>query len=71
MKRIWLTFLIILPLTLLMDLFVTPHVEFGIEGTIFFYAWFGFFSCAVIIIFSRFLGIFLKRKENYYNRELK
>jgi len=68
MKKI---LIIILLLTILVATFVSEghvqqHVVFGIEATPYFSAWFGFLTSVVIIFVSKFLGIFLKRKEDYY-----
>ena len=32
------------------------------------YAILGFISCAVLILFSKLVGLFLKAKENYYDK---
>lgn len=65
-KIAWLIFIIILAGVLFAERFMHPHEVFGIEATPLFNAWFGFLSCAAIVFVSKFLGIFLKRKEGYY-----
>ena len=65
-KIAWLLFVCVLLLSLVAESFMHPHSKFGIEGTKFFNTWFGFFSCLVIILFSKFIGMFLKRKADYY-----
>ncbi len=62
----WAIFTVILLVTLSLEGLMHPHVVFGPEDTLFFNAIFGFLSCVAIVIFSKFLGIFLKRKESYY-----
>ena len=66
MRVVWIIFLIILPLTLVVEFYIHPHVTFGIEGMRFFYAWFGFLSCVAIVVVSKLLGFLLKRKQDYY-----
>ena len=65
-KILWVIFILLLIGALAAEGLMHPHVTFGIEGTLFFNAWFGFLSCAAIILLSKFIGFFLKRKETYY-----
>lgn len=47
--------------------FIWPlHGYFEIEEQPVFYGWFGFLVCIALAIFAKFLGIFLKRREDYY-----
>lgn len=47
--------------------FIWPlHGYFEIEEQPVFYGWFGFLVCVALAIFARFLGLFLKRREDYY-----
>ena len=41
-RGLWIAFVIVLVATVLMDLFITPHPYFGLDGTFGFGAWFGF-----------------------------
>lgn len=68
-KKWWAAFIILLLLTLVAEFFITPHPHFGIDGTLFFNAWYGFLSCAGIVVASKLLGFILKRKTNYYEGE--
>jgi uncharacterized membrane protein YhdT len=65
-KKLWLFLYTILLVVLALDFFYKPYPYFGIDGTPFFFAWFGFISCIAIIIVSKSLNIILKRPENYY-----
>lgn len=65
-RRLWIGFIAVLALTLVPDLFMDHHAEFGIEGTVGFGAWFGFVSCVVLVLGSLALGKILKRKDGYY-----
>lgn len=55
--------------TLVAEKFMHAHGYFGIDQTPFFYAWFGFSSCLMIIFISKFLGLFLKRSDRYYDED--
>jgi hypothetical protein len=65
-RLLWTAFLAILALTLVPDVFMEHHAEFGMEGSIGFNAWFGFASCVVLVLGSLALGRILKRKDTYY-----
>ena len=51
----------------LLDLVIHTHDVFGIDGSFGFYSWYGLLTCFLMIIFSRFLGTFLKRRDDYYD----
>ncbi len=63
----WFIFILILAISVGVE-FLIPEKKsvYGIDGERFFFAGYGFLSCAAIIIFSKIIGVFLKRKENYY-----
>ena len=42
------------------------HGELAIEGTLFFYAWFGFVSCVALVIAAKGLRRLVMRDERYY-----
>ena len=47
-----------------------PHFEesgFTLDGGFGFYAWYGFLTCAGMVALAKILGIFLKRKDTYYD----
>lgn len=68
---LWLVLSVALLFSLAAEMFVPEHeVIYGVEGKKFFFAGYGFISCFAIIIFSKIVGVFLKRKENYY-REIR
>lgn len=48
-----------------------PHhdAKFGIEVTPAFYSWYGFVTCAVIVVFAKFVvGKMLSKKDTYYDQ---
>jgi hypothetical protein len=67
-RLLWIVFIVVLALTVLADFFIDHHGKFGIDGTIGFYAWYGFISCVILVILARALGVFLKRPADYYDR---
>jgi hypothetical protein len=50
-----------------LSLTVHPHATFGIEATPAFYSWYGLITCVAMVVFAKYvLGIFLTRKDTYY-----
>ena len=70
-KICWIGFVIILACCLIAEVFFFHPYEGRLyfEQISFFHAWFGFASCALIVIISKILGFVLKRPENYYDKE--
>ncbi len=70
-KIIWATLAAMLVISLIVGQLVETHIVFSMEGMQFFYAWFSVLSCVVIVIIARFLGLFLKRRDSYYQEAKK
>ncbi len=68
-RLLWWTGLATLALTVLADLFYEPHPYFEFDGWFAFNAGFGLAACVAMIFFAKFLGVFLKRDDNYYDGE--
>ena len=66
-RGLWIAFVAIMALTVLADFVIKPHGEFGIDGTIGFYAWYGFVSCVVLIFGALGIAVVLKRRDDYYD----
>lgn len=66
-RRLWVAFIVSLAALVALDLVVRHHPHFGIDGTFGFGAWFGFFSCVVLVMFARVLGSVLKRPDTTYD----
>ena len=50
------------------DFAVEHHPHFGIDGSPAFPAWYGFGTCALMVIFSKKIwAIFFKRKDTFYD----
>ena len=59
-------FFTVLAVLVLLDVAVEHQGHFGVDETFGFYAGYGFAVALVMILFSKLLGIFLKREEHYY-----
>jgi len=49
-------------------LFIHHHAHFGFEGSFGFYAGYGFGVGIVLVVIAKVLGIFLRRKDTYYDQ---
>jgi len=65
-KKMWRIFIAILALTVAAEFFVEHEAHFGVDGTLGFNAWFGFLTCAALILIAKLIGIVLKRPDTYY-----
>ncbi len=52
---------------LVADFFIHKHHGFSLEAAPEFFAVYGFVSCVMLIFIARFLRLFIKRDENYYD----
>ncbi len=66
-RKLWIAGCIILGLTILAEPFIDLHPHFSIEGLFSFHAVFGFISCVAMVIFAKWLGYLVKRKDDYYD----
>jgi hypothetical protein len=67
-RRLWVTFIIVLAGLVALDLVVAHQPHFGIDGTFGFGAWYGFLSCIALVVFAKAVGGVLKRPDTYYDR---
>ncbi len=65
--RLWVVFIAILLLAIIAERVVHLHGHFDIDETFAFHAWYGFGACVAMIVIAKILGIFLKRKDTYYD----
>lgn len=70
--RKWIILAIPLALLLIAEFFVHHHPYFEAQGihldaTFAFYGWFSLLSALVLVVLAKVLGIFLKRKDSYYD----
>lgn len=68
-KSWWSLLIVILLISLGLEFTMHRHDRFVIEATPFFHAWYGFIACAAIVIFSKLIGVILKRPCDYYEDE--
>lgn len=71
-KKLWIIQFVILALVLVPEFFVHHHANFEADGITIdaswgFFAWYGFGTCALMVIGAKLLGLFLKRKDTYYD----
>ena len=66
-KKLWIMLYVVCGLTVVPDLFTHRHAYFGFDSFFGFYALLGFVACAILILFSKLVGLFLKAKEDYYD----
>lgn len=66
-RMLWRGGFVVLGLLVLGDLLVYVHPAFGIDGTFGFYAWYGLLTCVAMVLFAKALGLFLKRRDTYYD----
>lgn len=66
-RKLWIGGCLMLAGFVAADALVHPHVYFGIEGTFGFNAWYGFATCVAMVVFAKALGIFVKRRDTYYD----
>jgi len=66
-KKLWIMLYVVCGLLVVPDFFTHRHSYFGFDGFFGFYALLGFISCAVLILFSKLVGLVLKVKEGYYD----
>lgn len=59
--------LAVLAVATALDAVVHGHPWFGIDGWFGFYSLYGFATCAIMVIFAKVLGWFVKRKDTYYD----
>jgi hypothetical protein len=69
-KKLWWLFGIVLAATVVVQVAVHVHGHFGFDEWFGFNALYGFFSCALMVVFAKVLGFLLKRPEDYYDRDV-
>ncbi len=57
----------ILAICVLLEFAIPGYVHFGVDGIFGFYAWYGFGTCVLMVLGAKLLGLFLKRRDNYYD----
>jgi hypothetical protein len=65
-RKAWITFLVLLALTLLVEFAIKAKTPFESSQWRGFGAVFGFLACAAMVLTAKLLGYVLKRPESYY-----
>jgi hypothetical protein len=73
-RTLWLIQIGILFVAILPEFFMHHHAYFEAQGINLdakpgFYPWYGFATCAAMVIGAKLLGLVLKRKDDYYDDE--
>lgn len=66
-RLLWRYGLVLLAVLVMADFFLVPHPYFGIDGTFGFFSWYGLAVCIAMVLFAKALGVFIKRKDTYYD----
>ena len=66
-RLFWRGGLAVLALLVIADFFVHGQPNSRIDGTFGFYAWYGLITCAGMVLLAKVLGVFLKRRDTYYD----
>ena len=68
-RKLLLIFFISLAVLLVIELFIHKHGHFPWEDAPFFFAVYGFISCVALIFIAKFIRMFVKRNEDYYDEK--
>lgn len=66
-RTLWTIFGAVLALTVILEAFIQTHPHFEVEKLFAFNAVFGFVACAALILVAKAIGLFVKRKDTYYD----
>lgn len=68
-RTLWTIFGAVLALTVILEWFIQTHPHFEVEKLFAFNAVYGFVACAALILVAKGIGLFVKRKDTYYDDE--
>jgi hypothetical protein len=68
-RKLWWAFGIVLALTVLAQFFIPVKGNFPAEKSFGFGAWYGFACCVAMVLVAKALGWWLKKPEDYYERD--
>lgn len=66
-RLLWRGGFVLLALLVVGDFAVDAHPNSRIDAIFGFYAWFGLLTCMGMVLFAKGLGVFLKRRDTYYD----
>ncbi len=65
-RKLWWIFGALLAATVVAGLVVGHEGHFRIDSLLAFPAWFGFLACVALIAIAKAIGVFLARRDTYY-----
>lgn len=68
-RKLWIIGIVVLAILVILGELIQQHPHFDGEKLFGFNAWFGFGSCVAMVIGAKLLGVILKRKDTYYERD--
>ena len=66
-RKIWIGSLTVLAILVVLDFVIEKHPHTEAEKLPAFASWYGFFGCVILVFGSKAIGVFLKRKDTYYD----
>ncbi len=68
-RMLWIIQIVVLAVLVLIDVtLVEHHPHFEADESVAFYAWYGFVTCVVMVVGSKYgVALFLKRRDTYYD----
>ncbi len=66
-RKLWIWGCVLLLLTVLAQLVFEIHGHYEFEAWLGFAAFYGFITCALMVVFAKLLGFLVKRKDSYYD----
>lgn len=69
LRALWIVFVSVLAVTVLAEGFIERHPHFPALDWLGFNAVYGFVTCAAMIVLSKVLGMWLKRRDDYYRED--
>lgn len=67
-RRLWRGFVVLLALVVAAQFLVPVHGYLAAESWFGFSALFGFLACVGMVLFAKLLGLWLKRRDDYYGK---
>lgn len=67
-RLLWRVLIVVLALTVAAQVLFPPTPHFAVEALFAFNAVYGFLACAGMILFAKSIGVFLKRRDDYYQK---
>lgn len=68
-RTLWAIFIAVLTATVALQFFVATKPHFAVEEIFAFNAVYGFVACAALIVLAKGIGLFVKRKDTYYDED--